>query len=593
MQKKYFLITLIISLIISTTFSQEITKRKQIENKITLIKNNEKLIPLVRLDTLKIAYVSLTNNEKTPVFNSLQKYTKISFINIDEYKTIAKDFNLYIIPIYNLEEQDKPKILNIIENNKTIICSFDNDDKINYYSLFNKASSVILSFQNDTLTQDLTGQIIFGGIGANGKLQNTINETFTKGFGINTKGGIRFIYTTPAEVGLDSAFLYKKIDSIANYGIKQNGYPGCQIFIAKVQKVFFNKSYGYHTYDSIQKVQNSDIYDLASVTKISAPLPCLMKLYEQAYFDIDAKFSTYWKPFKNSNKENIIIRDVLCHQGQLTAWIPFYKSTKRKNGKYKWRTFKSDSTKNYNIKVAENLYLHKKYYKKVFKIIEKSPLTKEKKYKYSDLSFYLYPTIIENITNQDYETYLKENFYYKLGAYNLTYNPLKYFPKKNIIPTEDDKFFRKELIHGTVHDEGAILLGGISGHAGLFGNANDLAKLMQMYLNFGEYGDTRYINQETITEWTSYQYKDNENRRGIGFDKPLLEKKYRGTPSPDASELSFGHTGFTGTFVWADPENGLLIVFLSNRVYPTRENKNLWRKNIRTAIHQVLYDEIK
>jgi len=217
----------------------------------------------------------------------------------------------------------------------------------------------------------------------------------------------------------------------------------------------------------------------------------------------------------------------------------------------------------------------------------------EKKYKYSDMSFYLYPKIIEKITGENYETYLYENFYTPLGASSVTYNPLEKYSKNEIVPTENDRFFRKEQIHGRVHDEGAILLGGISGHAGIFANANDLAKVIQMYLNYGEYGGKRYLQESTLKEWTSYQFEKNENRRGIGFDKPMLKNKNNGTPSPDASDESFGHTGFTGTFVWADPENKLLIVFLSNRVFPTRENKNLWRKNIRTSIHQELYDQLK
>ncbi len=454
------------------------------------------------------------------------------------------------------------------------------------------AKGIIISKNKKELSQDIVSQIIFGGISAQGKLYKTINTKYKKNLCIKTKGQIRFEYTIPETVGFDSTFLYTKIDSIANYGISQNGYPGCQVFLAKNGKVFFNKSYGYHTYDSIKTVQNTDLYDIASVTKITAPLPCLMKLNEEGKFNLDEKFSKYWKPFRHSNKKNLIVRDILCHQGQLVAWIPFWKMALKKDKTWKWRTFRQDSNRYYNIKVSENLYLHRKFYKKVYKKIKKSDLQEEKKYKYSDMSFYLYPKIIEKITGENYETYLYENFYTPLGASSVTYNPLEKYSKNEIVPTENDRFFRKEQIHGRVHDEGAVLLGGISGHAGIFANANDLAKVIQMYLNYGEYGGKRYLQEETLKEWTSYQFEENENRRGIGFDKLMLKDKHKGTPSPDASDASFGHTGFTGTFVWADPENGILIVFLSNRVFPSRENKNLWRKNIRTAIHQELYNQL-
>jgi len=318
-----------------------------------------------------------------------------------------------------------------------------------------------------------------------------------------------------------------------------------------------------------------------------------MKLYDQNKFYINAKFSQYWKPFKHSNKSEITVIDALTHQAQLTAWIPFWKNLKDEKGEYKRKTIKQDSSRNYNIKITENKYLYKKYYKNIYEHIKESPLLEEKKYVYSDLSFYLYPPIIEEITKQEYENYLYSNFYDILGCNSMKYNPLKYFDINDIAPTELDTFFRNDLIHGNVHDEGASLLNGVSGHAGMFANANDLAKLMQMYLNYGNYGGYRYISDSTLKKFTACQFCESGNRRGIGFDKPSIEDKKYDTPSPDASELSFGHTGFTGTFVWADPKNGLLIVFLSNRVYPTRDNKKLSQLNIRTSIHQVIYDALK
>lgn len=239
------------------------------------------------------------------------------------------------------------------------------------------------------------------------------------------------------------------------------------------------------------------------------------------------------------------------------------------------------------------MWLHRKYQKKIFKAIKKSPLEEEKKYLYSGLTFYLLPTIVEKISGEEFIPYVDNNFYNPLGATTLTYRPFEKFPLNRIVPTENDYLFRHLPIHGTVHDEGAIMMDGVSANAGLFANANDLAKLFQMYLNMGEYGGHRYIQEETMKEFTRYQFPENDNRRGLGFDKPALE--YKGDSSntaKDASKASFGHTGFTGTFAWVDPEHDLLYIFLSNRVSPTRDNTRLYQLNTRTNIQQVLYDSI-
>jgi len=286
--------------------------------------------------------------------------------------------------------------------------------------------------------------------------------------------------------------------------------------------------------------------------------------------------------------------DILTHQARFKPWIPFWKNTVKKNGGFKWSTIKSDSSRRFPIKLKDKMYLNRNYPDKIVKAIRKSPLEPEKKYVYSDFFFILAPRVVESMIDEDFSSYIQRNFYAPLGATTLTYNPLTRHPMKTIVPTEHDYYFRHEPIHGTVHDEGAIMLGGVSGHAGLFGNANDLAKLMQMYLDMGEYGGKRYIKAETLKEWTRYQFPQNNNRRGLGFDKPNLQ--YLGdnnNAAKDASPLSFGHTGFTGTMTWMDPQTGLLYIFLSNRVNPTRENTRLYQLNTRTKIQQVLYDAIK
>ncbi|MDX1328852.1 MAG: serine hydrolase, partial [Arenibacter sp.] len=268
--------------------------------------------------------------------------------------------------------------------------------------------------------------------------------------------------------------------------------------------------------------------------------------------------------------------------------------TLRKNGSYKWSTIKKDSSARFPIKIGTNMWLHRNYQKKIFKAIKKSPLLEKEEYKYSGLLFMLLPTIIEEITQEDYVDYVNKNFYDKLGATTLTHNPNQKFDSQRIVPTEHDFLFRHRPVHGTVHDEGAAMMGGISANAGLFSNANDLAKLMQMYLNGGTYGGDQFISESTLKEFTKTQFPENNNHRGLGFNKPFL--KYLGENSStakDASSDSFGHTGFTGIMAWVDPQEELLYLFLSNRVLPTRENTTLYKLNTRTNIQQVLYDAIK
>jgi CubicO group peptidase (beta-lactamase class C family) len=261
--------------------------------------------------------------------------------------------------------------------------------------------------------------------------------------------------------------------------------------------------------------------------------------------------------------------------------------------KFKWHTFKADSSKRYPFEVAENLYLHRRYYKKIYKEIKRSPLNQKSGYEYSDLSFYLYPLIIKKITGQNFEEYLKDKLYKPLGASSLTFNPLRYYSKDQIVPTEYDSTFRKQLIQGMVHDEGAALLNGYSGHAGLFGNSNDLLKVWQLYLNKGSFGDLGFVRSTTVDEFTRCQFCQQDNRRAIGFDRPQKNPSVNGNAAISASQRSFGHTGFTGIFIWADPETKLIYAFLSNRVYPTRKNSTLFKLNTRTNIQEVFYKAIR
>lgn len=401
-------------------------------------------------------------------------------------------------------------------------------------------------------------------------------------------------YASPTDVGLDSSYIYTKVDSIITSGIKQEAFPGAQVLVAKNGKIIFHKAYGFHTYDSIQAVSPNDIYDLASVTKIMGPLPAIMKLVDEGILDLDKPFSTYWKRWQGKKeKESLTLREILAHQAGLTPYIVFLNEVLKNNGKVKRRFVKKSRKSRFKNEAYPGLFIKNRFNRKMYRIIDRSKVSDEKKYKYSGLAFLIFPQLIEQLTGTAYEDYVMKHFYGPLGATTLGFRPsIKGFSNE-IVPTEIDTLFRHTLTQGWVHDENASLLGGVSGNAGLFATATDLAKIMQMYIQFGTYSGKRYVSEKTMKEFIRVQYPNNENRRGLGFDKPsldnaalLLADSY---PAPEVSPQSFGHSGFTGTFVWADPENQLVYIFLSNRVYPSREHSNLYKLNIRSAVQQVFY----
>lgn len=398
----------------------------------------------------------------------------------------------------------------------------------------------------------------------------------------------------PSAVGLDSAYIHTKVDSIMAHGIDKHAFPGAQVLVAKNNKIIFHKAYGYHTYNNNQKVALDDIYDLASVTKITGPLPAIMKLVDEGKLNLDEPFSTYWKPWrKRKDKKNLTLREILAHQAGLVPYIIFLNKVITKNGEIKKRFVKNKTQNRFTKQAYENLFVKDRFNRKMYRIINRSKVSDDKKYVYSGLTFLIFPKLIEDLTGLPYETYLTANFYAPLGATTMGFKPHTKNYQNAIVPTEMDTLFRHELTKNWVHDENASLLGGVSGNAGLFASAMDLAKIMQMYQNYGYYNEKIYISEATFKEFNRVQYAENDNRRGLGFDKPLLNNAELSLddayPAPEVSAESFGHGGFTGTFVWADPEEKLVYIFLSNRVNPTRENRNLYSLNIRTAIQQVFY----
>ncbi len=590
----------------------EITIRKLIKNSLTVLTNNE-ILPVQNLENLKIASVNIGGNKVSAFQKMLGKYTSIDHFYIpkscteqewvklrqklENYKLIIGDIegiNIYPGKQYGTSEIQQRIVDEIIQNQKSIFVFFGNAYAIKHFGNIHHSKGLIVAYQNNLLTQQLAAQAIFGAFDLTGKLPVTIDQRFKLNDGIQVKKNDTFSYTIPEEVNIDSKQLHHLIDSIALLGIAEKAYPGCQVLVAKNGKVIFHECYGFHTYQNVEPVVENSVYDWASITKVTGPLPAIMKMVDEKKMNLDAPFSTYWPDFKNSNKQKIKLREVLAHQAQLQSWIAFWQMTVNEKGTLDKKVFKSHPSKKFSVRVSENMYMNSAFRKTMFDTIRNSELLPRKKYLYSGLSFYLYPEIISNFTGQPFEDYLKNTFYKPLGANTITYNAYQHFPLKQIVPTEYDDFFRKENLHGFVHDEGASMMGGISGNAGLFGSTIDLAKIFQMYLQKGYFGGRRYISEKTINEFIRIQYPENENRRGLGFDKPLIDnnenKLEDAYPAVSTSKNSFGHSGYTGTFAWADPDIGLLFIFMSNRVLPTRENQKLYNFNIRTAMHQAIYD---
>ena len=453
---------------------------------------------------------------------------------------------------------------------------------------------------NTAIARDLGVQAVFGAIDISGQLKSDISDRFVKGTGIHILANGRLRYLPAESVGVSGIRIRQKVDSIVNAAMRAGAFPGCRVLTAVKGNVIFNRAYGYHTFEKRVAVKMHDVYDLASVTKVTGPLPLIMKACDMGLIDLDRPFSAYWKDwqsklFHRSNKSEMTFREVLAHQARLIPYINYYPMT-LKDGHYntKWYTLMPRDSD--DIKIDQHLYLSHKFKKKLYTCIRKSPLLPEVEYKYSGLSFMLYPELLSRIFEQDYETVLYDSVYKPLGASSLCYNPLEKINTSRIVPTEFDCYFRKKQIKGLVHDEAAAIIGGVSGNAGLFATADDLAKVMQMYLNKGSYAGKTYISEEIFDDFTKVQYPENGNRRGAGFDKPVFGNDTLsvedGYPAPSVSAESYGHSGFTGTFVWIDPKYDLVYIFLSNRVYPTRDNPLIYRMNVRTSIQQIFYDTL-
>lgn len=572
---------------------------KLMENALTVLKNKNEILPIQNLESQEIAYVKLGDDNGDDFVEALKKYADITVVEdttLSGLQTKLKDFTTVIIGYHksnatawrnhNFSTKDLTWLYEISRTNNVILSVFAKPYSLMQIQTFENIEGLVVSYQNSKIGQEVTANLIFGSSNANGKLPVSVNSEFSEGYGIPIKNINRLGFDIPENVGMNSAIL-TNIDLIAHEAISKNIAPGMQVLVARKGKIVYQKSFGFHTYDNVIPVQNSDLYDVASLTKIMATLPMVVKDFDNDNISLNTKLSEMLPVFVDSDKKDITFKEMLTHNSGFLAWIPFYKSTLDSLTQLPSNAIYSKTySEEFPDQVADSLYIRKRYSDVILQQIAESKLNK-KEYKYSDFSFIILKEYLEKQTGKTLDVLTYENYYKPLGMYRTTYNPLQKFNRNEIIPTEDDTYYRHQVLQGYVHDQAAAMQGGVAGHAGIFSNSLDVAKIMQLYLQKGTYGSVEYFSENTFDKFNSLYYDLKKNRRGLGFDKPTGNGK--GTTCDCVSMESFGHTGFTGTMAWADPKTETIFVFLSNRTFPDSNAPNLLSKeNIRGRIQEVI-----
>ncbi len=462
------------------------------------------------------------------------------------------------------------------------------------YSLdfFNDIPTIMVGYEDNDIAQDAAAQAIMGVTRIEGKLPITVNDNFLIKSGVQRLGIFRLGYSIPEAVGISSDSLLA-IDTIVQEMLNKKATPGCQILAARNGRIFFQKSYGKHTPDGRKMVDNDDVYDVASVTKILSTTISLMKLYDEGKLNLYEKLENYIPNIDTTNKAKLIIEDILAHHAGLPGWIPFYERTldeESRSAQRKDEYYSEIESDSFGIMVCNNLFLRNDWRDSIFNLIYSCDLRESRDYRYSDLGFYLFQQLIESSSNKSLDRYAYDNYYRPLNLKRTFYNPVDYLETEEIVPSEKDNYFRDCVLHGHVHDMGAAMLGGVAGHAGLFSNAKELAILMQMLLNGGSYGGRNYLKPQTIERFTKRYYKS--SRRGLGFDMKEINPDRTLNMAEEASELTFGHLGFTGIAVFADPKYDLIYIMLANRTYPSMKNYIFGKENYRPRIQSVFYRAI-
>lgn len=569
------------------------------QSMVTVLQNKNNFLPLQSKD--RIAYVNIADQDATEFIKKMQRYGQITVFtpnDIEDYIDDFKGFDKVIIGYHREDNTWKNHefsngqldlIDKIARVKPTILVSFAKPYALAKIKNTDILRSVMIGFQNNAHAFEAVSNALFGFAEINGKAPVSIGNHWPEGTGVWLESKTNIQQSKPQLNALDATELQK----ISNYGkrvVADKLAPGAQILVVKNGNIVYDEVFGKKTYEADSIVNQQTVYDLASLSKILGTLPLVMKLYEQGQLKFEDKLGDLLPEFKKTDKANITVKELLTHQSGLVAWIPFYKNTLDEDGRPARHLYQSHYSKDFNVQVSENLYLKSTYKNEILNQIKESKLG-AKKYVYSDLNFILLQQIVEKKFNKPLDVALYQYFIEPMGLQSLRYNPQQYFDVSKIAPTEIDNYFRYTKIQGYVHDMGAAMLGGVAGHAGLFGNAYDVAQFMQMFLDKGTFKGKKILNAKTIDAFNVCFYCSSGNRRGAGFDKPQIGNA-AGPTCGCASSDSFGHTGFTGTMVWADPTHDLVYVFLSNRTYPNADVNRLSRANIREDIQQIIYNSI-
>lgn len=581
-------------------------KQTLFENAMTLVRDSERLVPVKDLERGRIVTIHVGLNSPTPFSRRVDDYAKAVHLNTG----------------YQVSKADRQRIVDAVKSEDKVIVALYSDgsrfiEKVpigpealgllraldakaeliisvfgNPYSLggLDGFGTVLMAYSRDDVAQDAAAQALFGANRITGRLPVTASPSAPFNSGVETAANFRMGYAEPEAVGIDGNLLAAKVNILAQEALKKKATPGMVVLVARNGKIIYEKGFGYHTYNKVRAVHPSDIYDLASLTKVTATTLCIMKLVDEGKLNLDVPISNYLPGLEGTAVEFLTLRPMLAHRAGLRSWIPFYVETLNAQGKPSSQYYRNQQTGDFVVPVTEKMFMHKVYLDSMWHKLYMNELPNKGQYRYSDLGFYIAAKLIDQVSGLTVDEFAARNFYRPMGLETLTYHPLRKFSKDRIPPTEEDKYFRNQRIQGTVHDMGAAMLGGVSGHAGLFGSARDVATLFQMLLQEGNYGGRQYLRPETVRLFTN-RYSG-ETRRGLGFDMKQLNEKYKMNLSPYASERAFGHLGFTGIAAWADPVEDLVMVVLSNRTYPSMNNNTFGNLDTRLRLHSACYESI-
>ncbi len=576
-----------------------ILRQRIYEGSVTLLSNSREALPVRTIDNMKLVSLSVGRVKENELNRVLRRHAPFELIEMQSLRDTSWIYqeldrpDLLVVSIFQQAPDSLGHFLRKLamadRHRAVVVVNFGDPRALSSYP---DLSTHLVGYTDDDETLAAVGQAILGAIPVDGLLPLPIEKTFGQGYGLTTPRLDRLAYATPEAAQMDASVL-EGINRVAWEAIDNGATPGCHVLVARKGKVVFERSYGWQTYNKRILVNDETIYDLASVTKISATLQTIMFLHERGMVDLHKKASVYLPELKESNKKDFTLKDILTHQAGLWPFLPFWQQTIQDSLRLPL-FYNQEGSDDYTLPVSQGLYATKAMKDSLWRWIvtariRDKPLRTPHDYRYSDMGFYILQHLAEALLNQPIEDFLSKILYEPLGASTTGYLPLGRFPENRIAPTEDDRIFRKSLLTGYVHDQGAAMHGGIAGHAGLFSSAIDLAKLGQMWLQKGTYGGLRYFKPETIELFSSKQFYD--SRRGLGWDKPPLSD-WTGPTSLFSSPEAFGHTGFTGTCIWVDPQFELVYVFLSNRVHPDMNNNKLLAANIRSRIQDVIYESI-